>query len=60
MVVRIILSIFLSAVALFCVFGLLSTFEPLPTDVQWTWRAIYSLILIGNLAGIVHLVRGIR
>jgi hypothetical protein len=59
MVVRIIISIFLSAAALFCVFGLIATLEPMPADVQWTWRGIYTLILIGNLAGLVHLIRGI-
>jgi len=60
MVVRIIISIFLSAATLFSVFGLLATLEPMPTDVQWTWRGIYTLILIGNMAGLVHLIRDIR
>ena len=57
MIIRIIFCLFLTLVALFCVFGFLATFEPLPTQVKWTWRAIYGLIFIGNIAGLIHLIR---
>ncbi|SVC88403.1 uncharacterized protein METZ01_LOCUS341257 [marine metagenome] len=59
MLIRILLSLFLAAAALFCVFGFLSTFEPRPTEVQWTWRAIYGLIFVGNIAGLMHLIKSI-
>ena len=57
MIIRILLALFLAAATLFCVFGFLATFEPLPTQVQWTWRTIYGLIFIGNVAGLIHLIR---
>ncbi len=58
MLVRVALSFFLFAATLFCVFGLLATLEPMPANVQWTWRGIYGLILIGNIAGLIQLIRG--
>ena len=59
MVTRIILSLFLAAATLFCVFGIVATFEPLPSGTRWAWRGIYGLILVGNAAGLIHLGRGI-
>ena len=59
MVVRIILSLLLVAASLFCLFGLMTTLEPMPPGVQWTLRGIYGLILIGNIAGLIHLIRGL-
>jgi hypothetical protein len=53
-----IIIVFLFFVALFCVFGFSATFEPMPAQVKWTWRAIYGLIFIGNIAGIIHFIRG--
>jgi len=60
MVLRIFLSLILAAAALFCVVGFAATFEPMPAGAQWTWRGIYGLIFIGNIAGLVHLIRGMR
>jgi len=57
MIIRIIFCLFLTLVALFCVFGFLATFEPLPTKVQWTWRTIYGLIFVGNIAGLTHVIK---
>jgi len=37
-----------------------ATLEPMSAGVQWTWRGIYGLILVGNLAGLTHLIRGLR
>ena len=58
MLVRLVLAIFLTAATLFCVFGLLATLEPIPAVTQWSWRGIYGLILVGNIAGLIHLIRG--
>ena len=57
MVVHIILSLLIAA-SLFCLFGLMATLEPMPPGIQWTWRGIYGIILIGNIAGLIHLIRG--
>ena len=59
MVTRIILSLFLAAAALFCALGIVATFEPLPFGTRWAWRGIYGLILVGNVAGLIHLGLGI-
>ena len=59
MAFRIILSLLLVAASLFCLFGLKATLEPMPPGVQWTLRGIYGLILIGNIAGLIHLIRGL-
>jgi len=48
-------SVLLLAVAGFCVFGFLATFEPLPPAVQWTWRGIYIVLGLACLAGTVRL-----
>ena len=47
-------SVLLLAVAAFCAFGFLATFEPLPPAVQWTWRGIY--IVLGPGAAIARCV----
>lgn len=59
MVGRIILSLLLVAASLFCLFGLMATLEPMQPGIQWTWRGIYGLILIGNIAGLIHIIRGL-
>ncbi|MBC8876831.1 MAG: hypothetical protein H8E44_45975 [Planctomycetes bacterium] len=48
-------SVLLLAVAGFCAFGFLATFEPLPPAEQWTWRGIYIVIGLACLAGAVRL-----
>ena len=60
MIIRILLALFLAAATLFCVFGFAATLEPLPARTQWIWRGIYGLIFVGNIAGLAHLIRGIR
>ena len=54
-ILRLFGSVLLLAVAAFCAFGFLATFEPLPPAVQWTWRGIYILIGLACLAGAVRL-----
>ena len=60
MIIRIIFCLFLTLVALFCVVGFVATLEPMPARTQWIWRGIYGLIFVGNIAGLAHLIRGIR
>ena len=60
MIIRILLALFLAAAALFCVVGFVATLELMPGRTQWIWRGIYGLIFVGNIAGLAHLIRGIR
>ena len=59
MVLRIFLSLILAAAALFCVYGLVATLEPMPAGVQWPWRGFSGLLVVGNLAGLTHLIRSL-
>ncbi len=59
MTIRILLPLFLAAATLFCVFGFAATFEPMPGQTRWVFRAIYGLIFFGNVAGLAPLIRGI-
>lgn len=59
MIIRTLLALLLAAAALFCVFGFAATFEPMPGQTRWVFRAIYGLIFVGNVAGLAHLIRGI-
>ena len=54
MITRILLAL------LFCVIGFVAPLEPMPARTQWIWRGIYGLIFVGNIAGLAHLIRGIR
>ena len=54
---RLIISLTLLVVALFCIYGFACTFEPLLPRTQWTWRAIYTLILIAISYSIFRLWR---
>ena len=60
MIIRILLALLLAAAALFCVIGFVAPLEPMPARAQWIWRGIYGLIFVGNIAGLAHLIRGIR
>jgi len=60
MIIRILLALLLAAAALFCVVGFVATLELMPGRTQWIWRGIYGLIFVGNIAGLAHLIRGIR
>lgn len=55
-VARVVTAALLAAVALFCVFGFLATFEPLSRSVQITWRIVYSLTGLSCLVIAVWLV----
>ncbi len=49
--------VLLLAVAAFCVFGFLATFEPMQAAKQWTWRAIYVVVGGCSLAGVASSFR---
>lgn len=55
-------SALLLAIAAFCLFGFLATFEPTDKPSQFlTFRIVYGVISLGCLAGIVALVvKGFR
>lgn len=38
---RLVLSLPLMAIAGFCLFGFVATFEPMPRVEQWIWRGVY-------------------
>ena len=54
-VVKIGLTLLLTALLLFSVFGFLCTFEPLPSVTQWTWRLIYGIVALLAILGSVRL-----
>ncbi len=54
---RIVISLTLLVIAFVSVYGFACTFEPLPAKTQWTWRAIYSLLLVSSSYGILRLWR---
>lgn len=55
---RILLSLVLLAVAAFCCFGLLATFEPVENALAF--RVGYGIALVACLLGVVRLLRGSR
>jgi hypothetical protein len=54
---RIAVAIFLLAIAAFCGFGFLATFEPLDRGTQLFWRIVYGLVGLACLAQILWLAR---
>jgi len=42
----------------FCVFGLVATYEPMPTRDRIIWRTVYSLVGITSTLGLFRLLRG--
>ena len=42
-ILRLVWTVPLMAVAAFCLFGFVATFEPMPHLQQWIWRAIYAM-----------------
>ena len=53
-------SIFLLALAAFCLFGFLATWEPTDTPgISWAFRVGYAVVGIGCLAGTLVLCRRI-
>ena len=55
--VRILLVAALVAVALFCVFGFLATFEPGPPVITWTFRILYPVACFASLFGAMRVAR---
>lgn len=45
------------ALAGFCLFGFLATFEPLPPLQRWAWRAAYGLIGLLSVWAVVRVWR---
>jgi hypothetical protein len=41
-ILRLVWTVPLMAVAAFCLFGFVATFEPMPRLQQWVWRAVYA------------------
>ncbi len=54
---RIAIVLFLLAVAGFCGFGVLTTFEPLDRGTQILWRIVYGVLGLACLAQVVWLAR---
>lgn len=52
-VLRLLLSLLLAAVLLFCFFGFLATFEPLDRLIQMTWRGVYGIIGLACIGGFI-------
>jgi hypothetical protein len=52
-VLRLLLSLVLAAILVFCFFGFLATFEPLDRSVQVTWRVVYGIIGIACVGGFI-------
>ena len=40
-------------VILFCIYGFMATYEPLPRGTQITWRLVYGGLIAACLAGII-------
>ena len=59
-ILRLLMTGLLTGVFLFCVFGFMATYEPMPTVTRWTWRAIYSVAGFSTLAGTALMWRGPR
>ena len=45
------------AVLGFCVFGMVATFEPMPTRDRVIWRTVYSLVGLASTLGLFRLLR---
>ena len=54
-ILKLIGAVFLLAVAGFCVFGFLASFEPLLPTEQWAFRGLYTVLGLACLAGAVRL-----
>ena len=50
---RVMITLLCFGILLFCIYGFLATFEPLPESIQLTWRIIYSVIGTLCVAGVV-------
>ena len=50
---RVLIAVLLVLVMLFCIYGFMATYEPLPRNVQITWRLVYGGLIAACLGGIV-------
>ena len=53
---RVLIAALLVLVMLFCVYGFMATYEPLPRNVQLTWRLAYGGLIAACLGGITRQV----
>jgi hypothetical protein len=53
-ILRIVGSLALLAIALFCAFGFIASFEP---GNGWPWKVVYGVLFFGCLVGVVALLR---
>ena len=53
---RVLIVVLLAFVMLFCVYGFMETYEPLPRNVQITWRLVYGGLIAACLGGITRQV----
>lgn len=56
MIRRVLIAVLLVFVMLFCVYGFMATYEPLPRNVQITWRIVYGGLIAACLGGITRQV----
>ena len=56
-ILQVSLSLLLAAIMLFCVVGILGTFEPMPRAVQLTWRAVYGVAELACFGGVIRVWR---
>ena len=54
---RIVTTLALVAVLLFCIFGFLATREPMPLSTQITWRLVYGSLGVIVILGIAFINR---
>ena len=54
---RVILSLLLVCVGLFCTLGFLATFEPLARAAQLTWRIVYGGVGLACVGGLIRVWR---
>jgi hypothetical protein len=53
MIPRVVVVVALLAIAGFGVFGFLATFEPMESQTQITWRAVYAVGTLASLAAAI-------
>jgi hypothetical protein len=54
---RVLLGLLLVALFVFCIYGFLATFEPLPASVPWLWRCLYAALAAAAAFGLVRVCR---
>jgi hypothetical protein len=54
---RIAAAVVFLAVAGFCLFGFIATFEPMPAGTRWIWRTVHLLAGTASLMGALRPIR---